>query len=350
MRVPTIKQLQAYLDGETRSSSASAASIAARYDSSLLAFAALRSALEPAPPFTSQARFLAYSITKTFTAATVLRLVASRELHLDSPLGRWLPGAPQAERITVRQCLQHTSGLPDYGELPEYHRAVGQGERPWSYDEFLAKTGADRLLFEPGQGWRYSNIGYLLLRRLIETVRGERYGAVLRKEIIAPLDLLNTSVPEDRKDLSTLTFGPSRYFGDAGDNTAVSSRYDPGWIPAGVVASTAADTAVFYHSLFTGKLLPPALLEQMCRKTPVETASLHPMFTNAGYGLGLMIVDSPSGTLYGHFGSGPGCSTAAFHCRSEKYPLTVAAFTNGEDTRQAEHIVWVVCSNLTAPE
>lgn len=346
MRVPTIKQLQSYLDRETGTASARAASIAARYDSSLLAFVALRSELEPAPPFTSQARFLAYSITKTFTAVAVLKLAAAGKLELDSPLGHWLPGAPHAERITVRQCLQHTSGLPDYGGLPEYHRAVGRGERPWTFDEFLAKSGADRLLFEPGQDWRYSNIGYMLLRRLIETVGAESYGAVLRAEILVPLELFNTSVPESREDLSALVFGPSASFEDK----AVRSRYDPRWIPTGVVAATAADLAVFYHSLFTGKLLPPHLLEQMRLKVPMDRASLHPMFTNPGYGLGLMIVDSPCGTLYGHTGAGPGASAAAFHCRSEKYPLTVVALTNGEDPRQAEHIVWVVCSNLTAPE
>lgn len=342
--------MQSYLDREQGVRSARAASIAARYESSLLAFVASRSELEAASLFTAQARFPAYSISKTFTAAAILRLVASGELQLDAPIGRWVPDIPHGDRITVRQCLQHTSGLPDYGDLAEYHTAVRRGERPWTFDEFLARTHAERLLFEPGHGWHYSNIGYMLLRRLIETVRGASYGAVLKGEIFDPLGLCNTAVPETPADLGDLTFGPSPYLGGDGEAKEVRSSYDPGWIPAGVVASTAAEVSIFCHSLFAGRLFPSVLLDRMCEKVPVGSAASHPMFIDPGYGLGLMIAESPCGPLYGHTGSGPGCSAAAFHFRTGRYPLTVVAFTDGEETRQAEHIAWIICSNLTAPD
>ena len=73
---------------------------------------------------TPDSRFLVMSITKSFTAVAVLRLIAAGGVELDGPLSRWLPKIPHASRITVRQCLQHTSGLPDYGPLKSYHEAT----------------------------------------------------------------------------------------------------------------------------------------------------------------------------------------------------------------------------------
>ena len=131
-------------------------------------------------------RFVVQSITKSFTAAVILRLVASGTLRLDAFIFEWLPYVPNAARITIRQCLQHTSGLPDYGVLPEYHEAVQQGATPWTFTEFLHRTHAKQLLFEPGQGWRYSNIGYMVLRRLIETVCGHSFAETVEAEVCRP--------------------------------------------------------------------------------------------------------------------------------------------------------------------
>jgi len=119
----------------------------------------LASTPEPmGPPITETSRFLVYSISKSFTALVILRLTGAGKVQLDAPLSRWLPDVPHAERITIRQCLHHTSGLPDYGPLPEYHAAVREGAPPWTYEEFLLRVHAEQLLFEPGCGWAYSNI------------------------------------------------------------------------------------------------------------------------------------------------------------------------------------------------
>jgi D-alanyl-D-alanine carboxypeptidase len=138
---------------------------------------------------TVDSRFVVQSITKSFTAAVILRLVAAGKLRLDAPLAEWLPDAPNAARVTIRQCLQHTSGLPDYGGLPEYHEAVRKGATPWTFTEFLTRTHAEQLLFEPGTGWRYSNIGHMLLRRLIETVCGQSFSETVAAEVCRPLRL-----------------------------------------------------------------------------------------------------------------------------------------------------------------
>jgi D-alanyl-D-alanine carboxypeptidase len=282
-------------------------------------------------PVTVYSRFLIQSITKTFAAVVILRLVASGKLRLDAPMSECLPDVPNASSITIRQCLQHTSGLPDYGPLPEYHEAVRSGRRPWTYAEFLERTHAETLLFEPGRGWRYSNIGYMILRRLIETVNGQSFADTIAAEICRPLGLSRTSVVRDRADLRELTAGYSTYLTSAGSPVDVRDIYDPAWISTGVVAATAPDIVRFYHGLFAGELLPPVLLNEMC--SIVRAAPSHPGFVTPSYGLGLMAdPDSVCSAMYGHNGGGPGYTASAFHFTVAKpEAVTVAVLSNTEN-------------------
>jgi hypothetical protein len=101
-----------------------------------------------------------WSFSKTAIAAAALVLVDRGKLDLDSHI----PRAP----YTLRHLLQHTSGLPDYGPNPDYHRAVAVGESPWTVDELLRRVDPSNLLFAPGTRFSYSNIGYLFVRQIIE--------------------------------------------------------------------------------------------------------------------------------------------------------------------------------------
>ena len=96
-----------------------------------------------------------WSFSKTVLSICALRLVEEELLELDAPL----PGKP----FTLRQLLQHRTGLPDYGKLRSYHEAVARGDVPWPRDRLLAEVEADRLEFAPGTGWTYSDIGYMLV-------------------------------------------------------------------------------------------------------------------------------------------------------------------------------------------
>ena len=341
-----IHRLQSMLDQEKGRHAARAVSVAIRIETVSIASVLSREDYKEKPPFDLHARFLVYNISKTFTAAAVLRLAAAERLHLDDPLSRWLPDIPNASRITIRHCLQHTSGLPDYGALPEYHAAVRRGDRPWSFEEFMERTNAGELLFAPGQGWSYSTIGYMVLRRLLETACGTSFANLLRSEIFEPLNLKSTSVPARRADLQDITFGPSVYLGGNAAPLAVSEIYDPAWLPAGVIASTAAETAQFYDALLAGKLFPREFLNQMCAAVRAADAPGHPSFYNPGYGLGLMITDSPCGMIYGHTGSGPGCSAAAFHFKKNGTSITVTILSDGENVSQTEHMAILACTML----
>jgi len=290
-------------------------------------------------------RFVVQSITKSFTAAVILRLVESDKLMLDAFISEWLPDVPNASRITIRQCLQHTSGLPDYGALPEYHEAVQQGATPWSFTEFLHRTHAEQLLFEPGHGWRYSNIGHMILRRLIETVCAQSFAEVVDTEVCQPLGLKHTSVIRDRDDYQTLAPAYSIYLSSDGSPVEVRTRYDPGWVATGVVASTASDLVRFYDRLMAGDLLPSRLLDEMRAIVRVRASTpSNQRFVAPSYGLGL-IADplSPYGTLYGHSGGGPGYTSAALHVvSSQRQPVTVAVLSNTENFFEVELMAFTI--------
>ncbi|UVT15364.1 MAG: beta-lactamase family protein [Nitrospira sp.] len=294
----------------------------------------------------ANSRFSIWSITKTLTAALILRLVARGRIELDSPLAAWLPEVPHADLISIRQCLQHTSGWSDYGVLPEYQAAVRRGETPWSFSEFMDRVHAANLLFAPGSGWSYSNIGYMVLKKLAETACEKTFADILKAEVCDPLGLVDTSVTQTREDMLGLTVGYSLDLSSDGQPVDVRPRYDPGWAPPGFAASTASEVVRFYNGLFAGELLPAPLLGEMCRVKPIGHA--HPSFVTPSYGLGLMAdPDNRVGLLYGHNGAGPGYAASAFHIRPRgARPVTVAVLTNAENWQEVEALALTVGEEL----
>lgn len=290
------------------------------------------------PPFAPDAPFVVYSITKTFLATAALKLVAQLTLELDIPIARWLPAIPHANTITLRHLLRHASGLPDYGGVREYHAAVTRGDHPWSDAEYLTHSHAETLLFPPGQGWRYSNIGYMIVRRLLETVQTAPLADVLQAEIFAPLGLLATSVVATDAQLAKLTFGPSSYWGTTEQPVAVAARYHVDWVAHGIVASTVTEIAQFFDALLSGNVLPPALLREMCTYTPLPVMPDRPVL-RPGYGMGLQIDHGwPTGPIYGHSGGGPGVNLNAITVRNAVDPITIVVALTAEDIAQAETI------------
>ncbi|PNQ99138.1 serine hydrolase (plasmid) [Azospirillum argentinense] len=293
----------------------------------------------PLPPAT--ARFLIYSITKTLTAAALLRLCERGLIDPDAPLDRWLPDFAAAGRITLAQLLAHRAGLRNYGGSPAYHAAVRAGEEPWSEDGFLEHCRASDLFAPPGREFSYSNIGYLLAKRVLERASGLPFAQALDRELFGPLALTGWSVPTERGDLSGLWTGPSPYLGGRDGLPAdVAARYHPGWVAHGVVAATAADIADLLHALFAGGLLPGAAAARMQESFPVPGTMRGRPWVEPGYGLGLMVErDGQAGPYWGHTGGGPGGSACAYHFPARKpgeEPVTVALFTDGEDNDQAE--------------
>ena len=249
-----------------------------------------------------------WSFTKTVLAAAALALVADSRLSLDAPVA----GHP----FTLRHLLQHRAGLPDYGGLAAYHEAVAARETPWARDLLLRRVHAGKLLFQPGLGWAYSNIGYLLVRDLVEAAAGKQLGPALEALVLAPLGIEDAMVAHEPADMAATGWG----------NPA---GYHPGWVYHGLLVGPAASAAALLHRLLGGGLLPAPLLSEMLSPHPVGGPVPGRPWQTAGYGLGLMIGVGETGATYvGHTGGGPGSTAAIYQCGPHR---TAAAFADTED-------------------
>lgn len=306
------------------------------------------------PESEQEPAFLAYSITKTFTAALILRLCEAGQLRLDDRLVRWFPRIAHAERISLRQLLNHTAGIPDYGGMRAYSDGVKTSpSTPWSFERFAAETFDKGLWFGPGRGWAYSNPGYMLLKRVAEEVAGASYRALIAERIARRLGLQRTFVAESIEDLAALAPGTSSALSPDGAPRDVRAHYHPGWVSHGVVASTASDVVCFLDGLFRGDLLSRSSLAQMTELVvvpdPADSSQPDPRRGKPSYGLGLMgDPASPWGLVVGHNGGGPCYSASAFHA-FDLGGASVCAMGAIEEGFSAEDVVFDVLDHLAAP-
>lgn len=245
-----------------------------------------------------------WSFTKTAIAICALRLVEEGALHLDEPV--------DGREYTLAQLLRHEAGLPDYGSLTAYHADVAAGRAPWPVERLLAEAGADRLRYEPGNGWDYSNIGYLEVRRLVERASGLDLGAALTRFVFAPAGLATARLALTPGDLDGVAMGDAR-------------GYHPGWVYHGLVTGTAADAARLLRGLVEGRLMSPRTFERMRagRALPEHRSDTYP---DPAYGLGLMLwATGPLDHPLGHTGGGPGSNIAVYARGSETCVLWAAS-------------------------
>jgi CubicO group peptidase (beta-lactamase class C family) len=260
-----------------------------------------------------------WSFTKAVLSAASLTLVRDGALRLDDPV----PEGP----FTLRQLLRHEAGLADYGELADYHAAVARGDAPWSADEMLQRLDATRLRYAPGSAWRYSNVGYLYVGRLIERVTGLELADALPRLGLAPLGLSGVRLAQRPSDL-------------AGVCGAHASGYDPGWVYHGLLVGPLSVAALWLDRLMEGHLLPDALLREMQTARRLGGEIPGRPWTSAGYALGLMQGEVDAGlTLCGHTGVGPGSVVAVYRCVAGTSTASCAVFGEGCDEGLAEREV-----------
>jgi D-alanyl-D-alanine carboxypeptidase len=244
------------------------------------------------------------SVTKPFVATVVLQLVAERKLSLSDTVERWLPGIlPYGRRVTVRQLLNHTSGVPDNSLEPLvvlYTFPHGRS-RAWTPRELVALIADQPPDFPPGTAWSYSNTGYVLAGMIVEAATGHKLGQELARRIFRPLGLHDTVFPVNRPDIpGPNPRGYSLPLVDQAGPLLDFTVYNPSlaW-GAGNLISDLGDLERFFRALLGGRLLPPRLLAAMT--TPVDTG-----VPGYGYGLGLEMIETPAGRLVGHGGAIPG--------------------------------------------
>ncbi len=270
-----------------------------------------------------QTPFYIYSISKTFTAVAVMQLCERLGNFLDHSISKLLPHYSIPADITVRQLLNHTSGLSDYFSQKEYQDAVhSHPDRPWSYEKLMEVGLKQTPLFPAGKGWSYSNPGYGMLREIIElkSKSGVSFYEFIDQNIIQPLGLASTCAFTKMDSEHELLAGidPSM----EGD---FRELYHPGWIATGCFISTVEEITHFYQALFSEKLTSRASLDEMTQLVELNFPLPEPR--KAAYGLGLMSVNhDPQGRHYGHGGGGPGYTTYARHYPDEK--LTISFVVN----------------------
>lgn len=252
--------------------------------------------LAPRRAATVATRYQLASASKSITAQTLLLLAVDGRLSLDEPIARWLPQVTAADRLTVRQLLEHVSGLPDH--YPQSYPAAPRGE-PTTPDRILAEWGRHPLLFAPGAQFRYSNLNYLAAGRIAERASGEPLFALQRRLIFAPLGMtgaidLDTVTPRTA-DVAT---GYVR-IGMAPLEPAPAEG--PGWsFGAGQVVATASDLARWDIGLLTAALLPPAAIREETTPPTLTGGARSP------YALGLFVSARSGRTVWSHTGQGLG--------------------------------------------
>jgi D-alanyl-D-alanine carboxypeptidase len=263
------------------------------------------------------------STTKTFTAVLVLQLVESGRLRLKDPLANWFPRFPNADAITIRQLLNHTSGIPEFLETPEVLMKSILPSTYWQPPEVLDISSKRAAYFAPGSGWRYSNANYVLLGLIIEKLTGRSAADVMRQQIIAPLGLANTYFIPYEPAPPRLITGFDRdlsHFPGMLDVGPENTSWATAAYTSGALASTAGDLGTFYHSLFVGGLLSPASMKEM---TTFVDASNPGFEAQDGYGLGLMRLDVEGTELIGHVGEFMGSTAIAMYSPKEGYLIVI---------------------------
>lgn len=247
------------------------------------------------------------SNTKTFTAVVVLQLVGEGKIGLDAPVDTYLPGLVRGKgidgrRITVRQLLQQTSGLPNYTNY------LGDDVRYFEPRELLDLALQHRADFAPGTKWEYSNTNYVLAGLIVEKVTGRPLAKEMDRRIIKRIGLRHTYFPTPG-DATIRGPHPKGYYRDSANAPLRDiTEIDPSWgWAAGQMISTNSDLNRFFTALLSGHLLPAAQLAQMRSATLPADATFGP---GARYGLGLVSKPLPCGGVYwGHGGSFPGYET-----------------------------------------
>ena len=259
-----------------------------------------------------------WSFTKTILATAALVLVNEGKLALDVPL--------KGRRYTLRQLLQHRSGLSDYGALKAYREAVERGDPPWSVGELLQRVSVLRT-FEPEARWFYSNIGYLHVRQLIEDTAGEPIGTAAARLVFAQLCVGGASFATEPEHLVVTRWGNAR-------------NYHPGWVYHGLAIGPPAAAALILARLMDGELLPSELMGAMQDAFPLDVTIEGRPWRAPGYGLGLMIDRANGKTSFvGHSGQDTSSTAAVYHFPSRRPVVTAAAFAPVANEALVEHRV-----------
>jgi D-alanyl-D-alanine carboxypeptidase len=256
------------------------------------------------------------SNTKTFVSVVMLQLVGEGRLSLDDTVDRRLPGVVSGNgndgrRITVRQLLQHTSGIYNYTNditaLGSYEEYLAHRFDHYDAADLVALAMKHPPNFPPGTRWDYSNTNYILAGMIVEKVTGRSWGAEVRDRILRPTGMRHTSVPGDRPSVPAPHAEGYQQWAPGGELTD-TTVFNPSVAgAAGNMITTPSDLALFWQALQRGRLLPPRQMAQMHDTVLADT--FQDFIPGSRYGLGIMFIPDSCGGYWSHGGDVPGTST-----------------------------------------
>ena len=263
-------------------------------------------------PNTPTTKFRLGSITKQFTAASILLLEERGKLKVEDPVKKYMPDAPAAwDKITIFHVLTHTSGIPSFTGFPDYESREAQAMTP----EKLVEWFRDKPLeFEPGTKWNYSNSGYILLGYLIERISGQSYSDFVQQNIFTPLGMKDSGYDSNSAIIAHRAAGYT-----PGKSGPVNAGFVHMSIPfsAGALYSTTEDLLRWEQGLFGGKVLTAASLAKMT--TPFKQ----------DYAFGLGVSTNNGHKMIAHDGGIQGFNTALAYYPDDKLVVAVLANLNG---------------------
>ncbi len=263
-------------------------------------------------PNVPEAKFCLGSLTKQFTAASILLLEERGKLNVEDPVSKYVPDAPAAwKNITLFNLLTHTSGIPNFTSFPDYGPTEWKDTTP---AELVARFRDKPLDFEPGTKFSYSNSGYIVLGYILEKVSGQTYAEFLQKNIFTPLGMTDTGIDNNAVILPKRAQGYSPS-GHGMQHAGYTSMTIP--FSAGALYSTTGDLLKWEQGLFGGKVLKPVSLTKMT--TPFKD----------GYGFGLFITAQNGHKIINHGGGIEGFNTSLAYYPDDKLVVIVLGNLNG---------------------
>lgn len=286
-------------------------------------------------PLATDDLMLAGSTGKTFFAALAVRLIEEQRLGLDEKvstyLGKrsWFTRLPNAEGITVRHLMTHTSGLVRYEMNPAFTADLrAQPDRVWKPEEQLAYLFDTKAAFLPGEGWDYSDTNYIVLAMVLEEVTGTKAYDEIRRRFLGPLKLTQV-VAQTSRVIPGLVQGyagakdpiglPDEVIRDG--RFVINPQFEWG---GGGFATSARDLARWGHELYRGNALSPA-----SRSLMIDSAVPARLGPETRYGLGVIVrPTTPVGPVVGHSGFFPGYLTELVHARDSGVTVAVQVNTS----------------------
>ncbi|MCY7345535.1 MAG: beta-lactamase family protein [Pyrinomonadaceae bacterium] len=277
--------------------------------------------LELNVPATKKTNYSIASITKTFTALATMMLVETGKISLEDPISKHFSNLPAAwNAVTVRQLLNHTSGISSFTTHEKIPCPVGKDVRDYNQTDVLKEVACLPLDFAPGERWLYGDTGYYLLGMLIEKVSGKTYEQFLRERMFTPLRMSDTRL------ISYTELIPNRADGYNFQNGSFrhATRFEINEFSNAGLVSTVLDMAKLDAALYTEKLLKRATLNQMWTSAKLNNGEIV-----ASYGLGFGLTPYQGRRRVGHSGGG-GLGFATAFTRFVDDKVTVIVLSNAD--------------------